>query len=126
MQPVSEDRKLVYKDVEGHIFTPVRYEDLGKFSKEERAAVYAGQIRTELGEKLGLIEKNAYRFCYVNDFPMFEKDPDTKQIGFTQDPICFFYALVIFLLFLQTKKLINKAITDTIIISIDVIFSLLT
>ncbi len=54
--------------------------------KEERAAYYAGQIRNELGEKLGLIEKNAYRFCYVNDFPMFEKDPETKQIGFTHNP----------------------------------------
>ncbi len=54
--------------------------------KEERAAYYAGQIRTELGQKLDLIEKNAYRFCYVNDFPMFELDPDTKQIGFTHNP----------------------------------------
>ena len=54
--------------------------------KEERANYYAGQIRNELGEKLGLTEKNAYRFCYVNDFPMFEKDPETKQIGFTHNP----------------------------------------
>ncbi|MBO5474844.1 MAG: aspartate--tRNA ligase [Lachnospiraceae bacterium] len=54
--------------------------------KEERAAYYAGEIRKELGEKLDLIEKNAYRFCYVNDFPMFELDPDTKQIGFTHNP----------------------------------------
>ena len=54
--------------------------------KEERAAYYAGMIRNELGEKLNLIEKNAYRFCYVNDFPMFEKDPETKKIGFTHNP----------------------------------------
>ena len=54
--------------------------------KEERAAYYAGQLRTELGQKLDLLEKNAYRFCYVNDFPMFELDPDTKQIGFTHNP----------------------------------------
>ena len=54
--------------------------------KEEKAAYYAGQLRTELGEKLELIEKNAYRFCYVNDFPMFELDADTKQIGFTHNP----------------------------------------
>ena len=54
--------------------------------KEERAAYYAGQLRTELGDKLDLIEKNAYRFCYVNDFPMFELDADTKQIGFTHNP----------------------------------------
>lgn len=54
--------------------------------KEQKAAYYAGQIRTELGEKLDLLEKKAYRFCYVNDFPMFEEDPDTKQIGFTHNP----------------------------------------
>ena len=54
--------------------------------REERAAFYAGQIRTELGQKLGLIEQKAYRFCYVNDFPMFERDPETKQIGFTHNP----------------------------------------
>lgn len=54
--------------------------------KEARAAYYAGMIRTELGEKLDLLEKNAYRFCYVNDFPMFEQDTQTKQIGFTHNP----------------------------------------
>ena len=54
--------------------------------KEERAAYFARQIRTELGTKLDLLEKNAYRFCYINDFPMFEKDPETKKIGFTHNP----------------------------------------
>ncbi|MCH5333221.1 MAG: aspartate--tRNA ligase [Agathobacter sp.] len=54
--------------------------------KEERAAYYAGMIRNELGAKLDLLEKNAYRFCYVNDFPMFERDPETKKIGFTHNP----------------------------------------
>ena len=54
--------------------------------KEDKANYYAGHIRTELGEKLDLIEKDAYRFCYVNDFPLFERDPETKQIGFTHNP----------------------------------------
>ena len=54
--------------------------------KEDKANYYAGHIRTELGEKLDLIEQDAYRFCYVNDFPMFELDPETKQIGFTHNP----------------------------------------
>ncbi len=54
--------------------------------KEERANYYAGQIRNELGQKLDLIEKNAFRFCYVNDFPMYELDPETKQLGFTHNP----------------------------------------
>ena len=54
--------------------------------KEERANYYAGQLRIELGNKLDLCEKNAYRFCYVNDFPMYEFDPETKQLGFTHNP----------------------------------------
>ena len=54
--------------------------------KEDKAAFFAGQIRNELGARLDLIEKNAYRFCYVNDFPMFERDPETKKIGFTHNP----------------------------------------
>lgn len=54
--------------------------------KEERAALFAGQLRNELGSKLDLYEKNAYRFCYVNDFPMFETDPETKKLGFTHNP----------------------------------------
>lgn len=54
--------------------------------KEERANYYAGQLRNELGGKLDLYEKNAYRFCYVNDFPMYELDSETKQISFTHNP----------------------------------------
>ncbi|MBR3525713.1 MAG: aspartate--tRNA ligase [Lachnospiraceae bacterium] len=54
--------------------------------KEKQASLFAGQIRTELGEKLELIEKNAYRFCYINDFPMYEYDETEKKIGFTHNP----------------------------------------
>ncbi len=54
--------------------------------REERANYYAGQIRNELGSRLGLAEKNAFRFCYVNDFPMYEQDPETKQLVFTHNP----------------------------------------
>lgn len=54
--------------------------------KEQQASLYAGQIRTTLGERLDLIEKNSYRFCYINDFPMYELDPETEKIGFTHNP----------------------------------------
>ena len=53
---------------------------------EKKAAEYAGQIRTELANRLDLIEKDAYRFCYINDFPMYERDEETGQIGFTHNP----------------------------------------
>ena len=53
---------------------------------EKQAAAFAGQIRTELGNRLDLLEKNAYRFCYINDFPMFEYNTEEKKIGFTHNP----------------------------------------
>ncbi len=53
---------------------------------EENASLYAGQLRNELGKRLDLIEKNAYRFCYVNDFPMYEYDKEEKKMAFTHNP----------------------------------------
>lgn len=54
--------------------------------KEERANLYAGQLRNEIGKRLDLYEKNAFRFCFVNDFPMFEYDNEEKKIVFTHNP----------------------------------------
>ena len=54
--------------------------------KEERANLFAGQLRNELGERLDLIEKNAFRFCFVNDFPMNEYNKDEKKMDFTHNP----------------------------------------
>ena len=53
---------------------------------EELAASYAGQLRTEIANRLDLLEKNAYRFCYINDFPMYEYDKESKKIIFTHNP----------------------------------------
>ncbi len=53
---------------------------------EARANECAGKIRNELGARLDLIEKNAFRFCFVNDFPMYEWDNETKKYIFTHNP----------------------------------------
>lgn len=53
---------------------------------EKLAADYAGQLRTEIANRLDLLEKNAYRFCYINDFPMYEYDTESKKIIFTHNP----------------------------------------
>lgn len=53
---------------------------------EVNAANYAGQLRTEIANRLDLLEENAYRFCYINDFPMYEYDKDAKQMIFTHNP----------------------------------------
>ena len=46
----------------------------------------AGQIRTELGERLNLIDKDAFEMCFIVDFPMFEIDEDTGNYVFTHNP----------------------------------------
>ncbi len=52
----------------------------------EGAAKLAGLARTRIGHDLDLLEKNAYRFCWIVDFPMFERDSDTGAVGFSHNP----------------------------------------
>jgi aspartyl-tRNA synthetase len=46
----------------------------------------AGRVRIRLGEELALVEANAFRFCWVTDFPMYELNEDTKKIEFSHNP----------------------------------------
>jgi len=46
----------------------------------------AAQIRTWLGESLELIDKDAFEFCFITDYPMYEYNPETKGIDFTHNP----------------------------------------
>jgi aspartyl-tRNA synthetase len=46
----------------------------------------AGQARTRIGQELGLIEEGTFRFCWIVDFPMYELDEETGQIGFSHNP----------------------------------------
>jgi aspartyl-tRNA synthetase len=43
-------------------------------------------LRTRLGEDLELVEQGAYRFCWVTDYPFYERDPDTGKIEFSHNP----------------------------------------
>ena len=54
--------------------------------KPSVAATLAGQLRTHLGEVLDLLEKDAFRFCWVVDFPMYEKEADSGEIVFSHNP----------------------------------------
>ena len=45
----------------------------------------AGLLRTKLGEDLGLIDKDIYKFCWIVDFPMFERNDD-GQVEFSHNP----------------------------------------
>ena len=50
-----------------------------------KAQKIAGLVRIELGEKLDLIEKNVYKFCFIVDFPMYELS-DEGTIDFCHNP----------------------------------------
>ncbi|MBR6780306.1 MAG: aspartate--tRNA ligase [Clostridia bacterium] len=46
----------------------------------------AGGIRTWLGQQLGLVNEDAFEFCYIVDFPMYELNSETNRIDFTHNP----------------------------------------
>jgi aspartyl-tRNA synthetase len=52
----------------------------------EAAAKLAGQVRTRVGEELGLVERECYRFCWIVDFPMYEWDEENKAVAFSHNP----------------------------------------
>ncbi len=52
----------------------------------EIASKNAGVIRTWLGNELDLINKDSFEFCFVVDFPMYERDETTDKIIFTHNP----------------------------------------
>jgi aspartyl-tRNA synthetase len=54
--------------------------------KSDEAARLAGQARIKLGVDLDICEKGVYRFCWVVDFPMFERDETTGEIEFSHNP----------------------------------------
>ena len=46
----------------------------------------AGVIRTWLGNELELIKNDSFEFCFIVDFPMYERDEITDKIIFTHNP----------------------------------------
>jgi len=50
------------------------------------AAKLAGAARQRIGRELGLIVEGEFRFCWIIDFPMYERDEETKQITFSHNP----------------------------------------
>ncbi len=52
---------------------------------KELAPKLAGQIRTEVANRLKLIDESKFELCFITDFPMYELDEDGKVI-FTHNP----------------------------------------
>lgn len=53
---------------------------------EEKANKLAGQVRIKLAQELNLIDKNKFEFCWVVDFPFYERNEETGNIEFSHNP----------------------------------------
>jgi aspartyl-tRNA synthetase len=54
--------------------------------KPDQAAKLAGAARTRVGEQLALIEQDAFRFCWIIDFPFYEWSEEDKKVDFAHNP----------------------------------------
>ncbi len=79
---VTEDEKQALKNL-----TEFANGDTLFFVADEsdKATKFAGMLRNELGKELELIDENDYKFCWIVDFPFFEKD-DEGKLEFSHNP----------------------------------------
>ena len=54
--------------------------------QEGAANKLAGQARMQIAGEMGVCEKNAFRFCWITDFPMFELNEETGKVDFSHNP----------------------------------------
>jgi len=54
--------------------------------KADQAAKLAGAARSRVGEQLELIEQDAFRFCWIIDFPFYEWSEEEKKLDFAHNP----------------------------------------
>src|SRR5262249_30175779 len=54
--------------------------------KKAAAEKFAGMVRTRMGQELGLVDSKDFRFCWIVDFPMYERDEITGKIEFSHNP----------------------------------------
>ncbi|WP_328554461.1 MULTISPECIES: aspartate--tRNA ligase [unclassified Streptomyces] len=52
----------------------------------EEVSKIMGAVRVEAAKRSGNFEENVFRFCWIVDFPMYEKDEDTGKIDFSHNP----------------------------------------
>lgn len=53
---------------------------------KKNAPKFAGQIRTEVAERMELIDKSRFEICWIVDFPMYEENEETGEPDFTHNP----------------------------------------
>lgn len=54
--------------------------------KDDNMVRFSGQVRTRIATELELIKQNSFEFCWIVDFPMFERNEETGLIDFSHNP----------------------------------------
>ena len=54
--------------------------------KQNELEKITSQARDKIAKDLNLIDDNTFAFCWIVDYPMFEKDEDTNKIKFSHNP----------------------------------------
>ncbi|MCH6586785.1 MAG: aspartate--tRNA ligase [Proteobacteria bacterium] len=54
--------------------------------QEKAAARLGAAVRTRLGDDLGLIAPDVFRFCWIVDYPMYELDEESGRVAFSHNP----------------------------------------
>jgi len=77
----DDDRKKIIKRAELKAGSVIFF-----IADKKEAAKLAGQIRSYLGEKTGLIDHEQFAFCFIDDFPMYEYSEEEGKYVFTHNP----------------------------------------
>tara|TARA_Y100001935_G_scaffold109648_1_gene91039 strand:- start:99 stop:896 length:798 start_codon:yes stop_codon:yes gene_type:complete len=96
---IEKDKDIVAKGPIGKFFSKNSIEDIMKKTDAKIGdsifLACAGQkeleritalARDKIAQDLNLIDENVFAFCWVVDYPMFEKDEKTKKIEFSHNP----------------------------------------
>ena len=78
----EESLKLIMKKTEAKVGDSIFF----ACAKQTEIEKITSLAREKIAQDLGLIDEDTFAFCWVIDYPMFEKDEETKKIVFSHNP----------------------------------------
>ncbi len=95
----EKDKEVFGKGPVGKFFSKEALEELMKktdakigdsiffaCNKEKNLEIITSLARNKIAKDLDLIDENIFAFCWIVDYPMFERDEVTKKINFSHNP----------------------------------------
>ena len=96
---IEKDKQISAKGPVGKFFSSAALEEIMKITgandgdsiflacgKINEVEKITSQARDKIANDLDLIDKNIFAFCWIVDYPMFEKDEITNKIKFSHNP----------------------------------------